>query len=89
MDARNRPYHADFPAGTRVQIAQRSALEKFLREWKFHHPLDREQLRFAGQLATVKDVSYYHGGDVLYSLIELPGIWHPACLQPAANDGAA
>jgi hypothetical protein len=89
MGTRNGPYNADFPAGTRVQVAQRSVLEEFLHEWTFHHPLDRQQLDFAGQLATVKDVSYYHGGDELYSLIELPGIWHEVCLQPAANDRAA
>jgi hypothetical protein len=28
----------------------------------------------------VTSVRYYHGGDVLYELEGIPGIWHEACL---------
>ena len=61
-------YNADFPVGTKVRIRARPALETFMREWKYHHPLQSEQLAFAGSVATVKDVGYYHGGDTLYQL---------------------
>jgi len=76
-------YNADFPVGTKVRIRERPALEKFMREWKYHHPLQSEQLAFAGSAATVKDVSYYHGGDTLYQFDEIPGTWHEACLESA------
>jgi hypothetical protein len=48
--------------------------------------LSPEQLPFAGQSVTVRAVSYYHGGDVLYELIGAPGIWHEQCLR--AGNGA-
>jgi hypothetical protein len=36
------------------------------------------QMRFG----RVKEVSFYHGGDQLYILENLPGIWHEQCLRP-------
>jgi hypothetical protein len=80
MGTLNGSYNADFPKGTRVRIADRSALEKFRSTWKLHNPLRPEQLEFAGQSAIVKSVGYYHGGDELYELTGVPGIWHAACL---------
>lgn len=74
------PYEALYPAGTKVSIADRSALEAFAKSWKFHNPLTLEQMPFAGRIATVKSVGYYHGGDVLYVLQDVPGVWHEACL---------
>jgi hypothetical protein len=29
----------------------------------------------------VRDVGFYHGGDVLYHLDGAPGIWHEVCLH--------
>jgi hypothetical protein len=90
MGKRNGSYNADFPAGTRVRIVQYPELEKFMRDWRFHHPLQHEQLALAGQLATIASVGYYHGGDELYKLVEYPGTWHEACIElAAAEDGAA
>jgi hypothetical protein len=66
---------------TRVRIASRPRLEEFLRTWRFHHPLEAEQLPHAGRIATVKAVGYYHGGDVLYELAEVPGLWHEQLLE--------
>jgi RNAse (barnase) inhibitor barstar len=81
MGTRNGPYVADFPVDTTVRVAPRDDLDAFVAKWKWHHPLQAEQLEFAGWLAIVKSVAFYHGGDELYELHEVPGIWHEACLR--------
>jgi len=58
-------------------------LARFQADWKSHHPLEPEQLEHAGEVTTVREVTYYQGGDPLYVLDEIPGIWHGACLRPA------
>ena len=83
MGTRNGPYKEDFPERTAVRIRERHALDAFRQEWRAHHPLVSEQLGFAGQKALVKSVSFYHGGDELYELDGIPGIWHEQCLEPA------
>jgi hypothetical protein len=30
---------------------------------------------------TVKSVAFYHGSDVLYTLTQIPVIWHEVCLE--------
>ena len=60
-------------------------LEEFQHKWKFHHALQSAQLRHAGEVGIVASVGFYHGGDVLYELQGIPGIWHEGCLEPA-ND---
>jgi hypothetical protein len=77
------PYVARFSIGTRVRIADRAALAKFRAKWRHHNPLTPEQLAFAGREALVKDIGYYHGGDVLYTLEDVSGVWHEACLVSA------
>ena len=74
------PYSERFPIGTRVRIADRDTLEAFRANWHFHNPLPRDQLRFAGQEATIGDLGFYHGGDVIYGLVGIPGVWHESCL---------
>ena len=74
------PYQARFPKGTRVRIADLQVLEQFMRTWKYHNNLSAYQLEFAGNTAVVKDVGFYHGGDPLYELKEISGIWHEECL---------
>jgi hypothetical protein len=74
------PYNEQFAVGARVQIASREQLAEFKQSWRYHHPLSVEQLSFAGLQATVREVSFYHGGDVLYALENVPGIWHEQCL---------
>jgi hypothetical protein len=78
------PYNAEFPAGTWVRVVDRPALEIFMIEWKWHHPLESSQLQFAGQRTQVESVHAYHGGDELYELKGIPGIWHEACLEADA-----
>ena len=78
-----RPYVEQFPAGERVRIKDRDALERFAADWKYHDPLVPEQLPFAGTVTTVAEVGFYHGGDPLYRLEGIPGIWHEECLAPA------
>lgn len=79
------PYNEEYPVGSKVRIADRPALESFQQEWKWHHPLQADQLDHAGQSAKVKKVSFYHGGDELYELESIPGIWHEQCLEPGAS----
>jgi hypothetical protein len=78
------PYKEAFPAGSTIKIRARDFLERFKREWKFHHPLTEEQLTSAGKTDVVKGAAFYHGGDVLYTLETLPGIWHEECLEAGA-----
>jgi hypothetical protein len=78
-------YKATFPAGSRVRIISRPALDEFARTWKYHHKLLPEQMGYGGTVTTVKEVSFYHGGDQLYVLEGVPGIWNEPCLEPAPN----
>jgi hypothetical protein len=77
------PYKAIFPEGSKVRIAATAVLEEFQKTWKYHHPLQPEQLQFAGVTAVVKSVGFYHGGDQLYVLEDVPGIWNEPCLEAA------
>jgi hypothetical protein len=72
---------AKFKNGSKVQIASRQRLEEFLRTWQYHHKLQPEQLAFADRATTVKSSGMYHGGDVLYQLDGVPGIWHEQLLS--------
>ena len=83
MGTRNGPYEADYPKGTIVRVISSAELQKFKAEWQYHHPLQHEQLAFAGAVAEVVEVLYYHGGDELYSLQGIPGLWHEVCLRDA------
>jgi len=74
-------YHETFPKGSRVKIQSRPFLENFLKSWTLHNKLKPEQLDFAGQVAEVDSVEFYHGGDELYKLKSIPGIWHKQCLE--------
>ena len=76
-------YEATFPKGLKVRVVSRAALEAFMQAWKFHHQLRPEQLEYAGAIATVKEVSFYHGGDQLYVLENVPGIWNLPCIESA------
>jgi hypothetical protein len=72
---------AKFKNGALVRIASRSRLDDFICTWKFHHKLQQEQLAFAGRETTVKSSGMYHGGDVVYQLDAIPGIWHEQLLE--------
>jgi hypothetical protein len=74
-------YKAEFPQGSTVRIASRSFLQEFLKTWKLHNKLEPAQLDCAGQIAEVESVGFYHGGDELYRLKGIPGIWHEQCLE--------
>jgi len=71
-----------------VLIRDREFLERFMAEWKLHNPLEPSQLAFAGRASSVKSVGYYHGGDELYSLADVPGTWHEACLEKVGEPNA-
>jgi len=79
-------YREDFPIGSRVRIADAQQLQEFQRTWKYHHKLNPEQLDYAGRVAEVEKVGFYHGGDVLYELRGVPGIWHEQCLGPVGGE---
>ena len=74
------PYHERFPVGTLVRVASLERLEEFSRTWRFHNPLTADQLPFAGRRSTVRQVGFYHGGDALYTLENIPGLWHEQCI---------
>jgi hypothetical protein len=63
-----------------VRIADRAVLDRFRETWKFHDPLELSQLACAGQTATVREIGFHFGGDFVYRLDEIPGIWHEQCL---------
>jgi hypothetical protein len=75
------PYNAEYPVGTFVITADRATLERFLVEWQYHNKLQAEQLLFADQRARVSSVNFYHGGDEIYVLGGIPGVWHEQCLR--------
>jgi hypothetical protein len=77
------PYKATFSTGAKVRVISRAALEGFARDWEYHHKIRPEQMEYAGATAIVKKVSFYHGGDQLYVLENVPGIWHESCLEAA------
>ncbi len=74
------PYKELFPAGRRVRIRVRETLLDFQKTWMLHHPISDEMVSLAGTSAAVKSVGFYHGGDVLYVLENVPGTWHEGCL---------
>ena len=86
MTKTQRPYKEAFPVGSLVRVAGGEALEKFRRDWSHHNPLQPEQVPFAGSVAVVVEVGFYHGGDTLYRLAGIPGTWHEACLEVAGGD---
>jgi hypothetical protein len=72
---------AEFEVGTEVRVADRAFLEQFMEEGQYHHDLEPEQIAFAGAVAKVKNVEFFHGGDEIYTLEGIPGVWHEACLS--------
>lgn len=80
-------YHGAFRVGERVRIASLARLEDFHTSWRFHHPLSIEQMQFANREAPVSEVGFYHGGDPLYGLEGVPGLWHECCIvDPTLDD---
>ena len=55
----------------------------FLEAGQYHNELEPEQLEFAGRVAKVKSVEFFHGGDEIYTLEGIPGVWHEECLSAA------
>jgi hypothetical protein len=74
---------AEFEVGSEVRIADRAFLEEFLEAGQYHNELEPEQLEFAGRTAKVKAVEFFHGGDEIYTLEGIPGVWHEECLTAA------
>ena len=76
------PYKERFPVGTAVRIQDQSFLTDFMKNWKYHHKLEPAQLSYANAVATVQEVTFYHGGDPIYKLRDIPGLWLEQCLEP-------
>lgn len=74
---------AEFEVGSQVRIADRTFLEDFLEEGQYHNELEPEQLEYAGRVAHVARVEFFHGGDEIYTLEGVPGVWHEECLSTA------
>lgn len=75
-----KPYESQFEEGSKVRVAGLDELRRFQESWKFHNPLEAEQLKFAGHRTSVIKLAFYHGGDPLYVLDGAPGVWHESCL---------
>ena len=75
--------NAEFEVGAEVRVADRAFLERFLEEGQYHNELEPEQLGYADRVAKVKEVSFFTGGDEIYTLEEIPGVWHEECLTAA------
>jgi len=80
------PYKAAFAIGADVRIADASRLTEFQQTWRYHHKLTAVQIKYAGVVTRVDKIGYYHGGDVLYWLRDVPGTWHEQCLYSAASE---
>jgi hypothetical protein len=78
-------YDAKYGVGCTVRVARADVLRRFREEWRHHDPLTTEQLALAGSETEVIWVGYDHGGDVLYALRGLPGVWHEVCLDDPAR----
>ena len=74
-------YKENFSVGSRVRIANRSRLEEFIKSWKYHHKLEPRQLEYADKIFEVEKIGFYHGGDVLYELRGVLGLWHEELLS--------
>jgi hypothetical protein len=74
-------YAPTFSEGDLVRIAARQTLDQFARNWKYHHPLQPDQFAYAGAIAKVTSIGTYHGGDILYALDGIPGIWHEQLIE--------
>jgi hypothetical protein len=72
---------AEFEVGSEVRTADRNFLEEFLEAGQYHNELEPEQLEYAGRTAKVKGVEFFHGGDEIYTLEGVPGVWHEECLS--------
>ena len=75
--------NAEFEVGAEVRVADRDFLEQVLEAGQYHNELEPEQLAFAGAVARVKSVEFFHGGDEIYTLEGIPGVWHEECLSAA------
>jgi hypothetical protein len=72
--------NAEFEIGSAVRIADRAFLDEFLEAGQYHNELEPEQLEYAGRTAKVKSIEFFHGGDEIYTLEDVPGVWHEECL---------
>jgi hypothetical protein len=79
--AETAPQKRAFPLGTRVRVADRASLEEFAAKWRFYHKLQPEQLACAGREATIIQVGFNYGGDAVYQLDGIPGMWPEQCLR--------
>jgi len=77
------PYKAEFEVGSEVRVADRAFLVGFLEAGQYHNELEPEQIEFAGAVSKVQRVDFFHGGDEIYTLEGIPGVWHEECLSAA------
>ena len=71
---------AEFEVGSQVRMADRAFLESFLEAGQYHNELEPEQLDLRGSRRQGEGVEFFHGGDEIYTLEGIPGVWHEECL---------
>jgi hypothetical protein len=81
-------YEPKFAAGGPVRIVGLATLNEFLHSYKLHHPLQENQLAYAGRRAKVIRACMYHGADQLYELEGVPGIWHERLLEAVTPENS-
>ena len=74
---------AEFEVGSEVRIADHAFLQEFLDAGQYHNELEEEQLGYAGRVAKVSTIEFFHGGDEIYTLEGVPGVWHEERLSAA------
>ncbi len=74
-------YHSTFKRGEKVRIKDSQYLEEFQKTWGYHHNISDDQIKQGGKPDTVNSIEYYHGGEVLIGLENVPGVWHEELLE--------
>ena len=69
-------HRAAFSIGASVRIKERTELERFARDWTSTNSLTPHQFCDAGVAGVVDSVAFDDGGNPLYTLERIGGIWH-------------
>jgi hypothetical protein len=74
-------YHEAFRVGEKIRIKSKEYLLNFKKSWKYHNNITNDQIEYGGQEVYVDRIGAYHGGNLLYELKDVPGVWHEQLLE--------
>ena len=72
---------AEFEVGSEVRIADRAFSRVFSKPGSTTTSSSPSSSNTPAASAKVKDVTFFHGGDEIYTLEGIPGVWHEECLS--------